>query len=894
MLLSVGAALAFAPLPNDDTDALTRARRARDASSAALRDAPAARVIEAEDGQLVSGWRVESRRLGHEGSGYVRSLGPAEDLTAPVAGLAFEVDLPRTGTYELLLSTWRADPTDTALWLRLDGGGWTAISTLGSPGWTWATLGGRDHAPRAVLQAGEHTIELAAATADVLVDRLLVVEQTGETAGDTYAAYAVRQRHSDLLADPPEVPRGDDHQTAVTLDAEALLPLAAAGGLSFHWEAPGAAMLQQDGALAEATFPGDALEPIMVHLVDGNGAIQHSSSMMLGTPGLDWTMTGIARTWHTLQFAFPGPGSNQLADDPNPFLDFRLQVTFTGPAGQVYVVPGFFGGDGQGGPAGNTWMARFTPDSGGLWNFDVSFRQGENVSISLDAEAGLPSHFDSLRGKFRVMRADPEGPGFIKHGRLEYVGEHYLKFRNGSYFIKGGTDSPENFLAYEGFDGIDDMGNVGIVHEYEPHVADWNPGDPDFVSDTTGYDGKAIIGALNYLSSVGVNSIYFLPMNLGGDGRDTCPFVAYPKSAFNKTHYDLGRMEQWRTVFDHAQRKGVMLHFVLAETESGNERWLDEGELGIERKLYFRELVARFGHALALKWNLCEEADFFNEDDLRNQAEYLQALDPYDHPICYHSFTNNVQDYAEVSGESVFSASAVQYHIDDANDHVEWLRDTTAAAGHKWVVDMDENAPAGLGLTNGNADDLRKRALYDVYFSGGNIEWYAGYHSLPLGGDVKMEDFRTREEMWNFMRYAREFMQQNMPFWDMQPADGLLSGESATHGGGQVFSLPTRAWAIYLPDASPSGTIDLSDSIHDELELQWFNPRSGAVEGTVQVVAGGAPLALGAPPSDPDQDWVCWIRPALDADPSFLGIGGYSAGLPDGMGSAVDLDNDEL
>ena len=34
---------------------------------------------------------------------------------------------------------------------------------------------------------------------------------------------------------------------------------------------------------------------------------------------------------------------------------------------------------------------------------------------------------------------------------------------------------------------------------------------------------------------------------------------------------------------------------------------LDGGELGPERKLYCRELIARFGHALALNWNLGEE-----------------------------------------------------------------------------------------------------------------------------------------------------------------------------------------------------------------------------------------------------------------------------------------------
>ena len=31
---------------------------------------------------------------------------------------------------------------------------------------------------------------------------------------------------------------------------------------------------------------------------------------------------------------------------------------------------------------------------------------------------------------------------FYKYGRLEYAGAHFLKFIDGSYWIKGGTDSP--------------------------------------------------------------------------------------------------------------------------------------------------------------------------------------------------------------------------------------------------------------------------------------------------------------------------------------------------------------------------------------------------------------------------------------------------------------------
>jgi hypothetical protein len=175
---------------------------------------------------------------------------------------------------------------------------------------------------------------------------------------------------------------------------------------------------------------------------------------------------------------------------------------------------------------------------------------------------------------------------------------------------------------------------------------------------------------------------------------------------------------------------------------------------------------------------------------------------------------------------------------------------------------MDENSPASTGLTDSNAPELRKRVLYDVYFSGGNIEWYAGYHDLPLGGDMRLEDFRTREEMWDYMWYARRFMQENLPFWQMEPADELLSGEASLYGGGQVFAQQGSVYAIYLPDASPGGELDLSALPPDvTLLMRWYNPRTGEFVGGETAVSSGV-LSLGPPPSNPNEDWVLLLSSA--------------------------------
>jgi len=61
---------------------------------------------------------------------------------------------------------------------------------------------------------------------------------------------------------------------------------------------------------------------------------------------------------------------------------------------------------------------------------------------------------DNASGSFAVVETDKTGKDFRARGRLQYVGERYLKFAESQdYFLKCGADAPENFLAYEEFDG---------------------------------------------------------------------------------------------------------------------------------------------------------------------------------------------------------------------------------------------------------------------------------------------------------------------------------------------------------------------------------------------------------------------------------------------------------
>lgn len=569
------------------------------------------------------------------------------------------------------------------------------------------------------------------------------------------------------------------------------------------------------------------------------------------------TVSGDLVKWHPITLDFDGPSSSETAASPNPFMDYRLDVVFTAPSGATTRVPGFFDGDGQGNGSGNVWRARFSANEVGEWHYSASLRQGTNVAVSLNQDAGQPVDLPGANGQFTVSERYAAAPGFLSQGRLNYVNNHYLKFDDGPYWIKGGTDSPENLLGFEGIDGTVSQGgiNPSFLHDYAQHIQDWNSEDPLFENSQNGKDGRGLIGAMNYLASVGVNSVYFLPMNLGGDGQDSYPFVGAGRNTFDKTHYDISKLHQWTTVFDHAQQKGLFLHFVLTETEPDNERWLDNGAMGNERKLFFRELVARFGYLLAAKWNLGEENDF-PVSELRLQASYLNAIDWSKKPVTVHTQINDFRDYVQIVGDPLFTATSIQYDWEFAGEFVERWRKESTDAGVPWVLDMDENTG---GVSPTNAAIRRKQILYDVYFSGGQIEWYFGYHPLPLGGDVTAGDFRLREAIWQYTTYARQFMENELPFWLMAPADDLISGEHGLYGGAEVFAKAGDVYAIYLPQASQNATLDLR-AVSGSFSLRWYNPRTGNFEGSSTGLNGGSLQSLGSPPSNNNDDWVALVK----------------------------------
>ena len=319
------------------------------------------------------------------------------------------------------------------------------------------------------------------------------------------------------------------------------------------------------------------------------------------------------------------------------------------------------------------------------------------------------------------------------------------------------------------------------------------------------------------------------------------------------------------------QSLGIMLHMVLQETE--NETMLDNGDTGPMRQLYLRELMARFGHHLGLKFNLGEEngyAEFTpisqNDSQRRAMANFITKIDPYNHPILLHTHSHephrtNILD--SIVGFKPLDGLSLQVDKREgaAGIVAEWKR-KSKVAGHEWMITMDEigmwHTGARSDSLDGNHDSLRRYVLWGTLLSGAaGVEWYFGannrYH------DLNTEDWRSRDRLWEITDFALDFLREHLPYWEMEAEHSLINSKDA-----YCFRKRGEVYSIYIPDTK-TYTIDLSGT-EGEFSVQWYDPLKGGnlQEGTVNTLMGGGSRELGLPPNKKTgsgtQDWVALVK----------------------------------
>ncbi|MGQ1888996.1 DUF5060 domain-containing protein [Thermophagus sp. OGC60D27] len=576
-------------------------------------------------------------------------------------------------------------------------------------------------------------------------------------------------------------------------------------------------------------------------------------------------ISGELKKWHKITLTFDGPETSETASY-NPFMNYRLNVEFTHPAtGKKYLVPGYFAADGDAANTsatkGNKWRVHFAPDEVGTWNYHVDFRKGNFCAVSDRQDAGVSAGFmDQAQGSFEVANTDKTGRDMRAKGRLQYVGKRYLQFaETGEYFLKVGSDAPENFLAYQEFDGTfhNDGHKDNLVKTWDPHIKHWHEGDPTWKDGK----GKGIIGAVNYLASKGMNAFSFITLNIGGDDQNVFPYIRYD----TYDQMDCSKLDQWEIVFEHADQLGMFLHFKLMEFE--NQGLLDHGGVGALSKLYYREMIARFGHHLAMNWNMCEE----NGDWTKNpptppqftlarlsMAAWFDKHDPYNH----HRVIHNGNWFTDLFGpDSHYTGASLQTNRPDfKNVHKRTLEliNATKNAGKQWAIACDEPGDAQHALLpdaeDPYHDNARMNGLWGNFLAGGwGTEWYFGYKHAH--SDLTCQDYASRDQFWNQAKIALDFFHNyNIPFWEMESHDELVLND-----GDYCFSKPGEVYVFFFK--SGKANIDLSHAT-TKLKAFWYNPRVGGPlkRGSLKTLKPGDEVNPGQPPVEDGKDWVLLLR----------------------------------
>ena len=579
-------------------------------------------------------------------------------------------------------------------------------------------------------------------------------------------------------------------------------------------------------------------------------------------------ITGELKKWHKVTLIFDGLYSSEYAKD-NPFLNYRLYVTFKNE-NKKFIVPGYYAADGNSSEtsaeSGKIWKVHFRPNKTGNWKYNVSFQKGKNLSLKNLEISGEPTAFDNANGEFIIEKSNKSGKDFRSLGRIKNGDKGYFKFTDkDSIFFKNGTNSPENFLAYEDFDQTyryevqnrsGESNPKDLIHKYASHVKDWKKGDPTWKKNK----GKGIIGAINYLSNQGVNSIYMISLNILSDGKDVWPYSDHNE----RYRFDCSKLDQWEIVFDHMERKGVMLHLLTQETE--NETLLDNGETSVQRKVYYKELIARFGHHLGIIWNMGEEngpsapdqwSPIGQTDKQRlDMAKYIKQNNPFEPIIFLHSHADNKSQDKYLNpliGKGEYDGASMQIgEPKNVNSRIYNFSEKSEIGGKKWIVSLDELGPHWKGVMpdsfDKKHDTIRNHALWGSVLAGaGGVEWYFGW-KYPHA-DLTCEDFRSRELWWKQSKIAVDFI-TNYPMEEMKKSTSLLKNFN-TYG----FSKKDEIHLIYLPYVKKNIFLNMKTDIN--YEIKWFNPRSGGkpIYGDKKYTSAKS-NHIGQPPFDLNKDWV--------------------------------------
>jgi hypothetical protein len=167
---------------------------------------------------------------------------------------------------------------------------------------------------------------------------------------------------------------------------------------------------------------------------------------------------------------------------------------------------------------------------------------------------------------------------------------------------------------------------------------------------------------------------------------------------------------------------------------------------------------------------------------------------------------------------------------------------------HK-VIAFDET-------TDGSNAPARRREAWAFLLSGGsvysNLDWSYSVDDPTGTGKVAKGKKINGQAVRQQLNYLRAFMEK-LDVVSMKPADStLFTGISS---GMHLYALadPGKSYALYLSGVTTPQPVALTANLpRGKYLIEWYNPRTGAVEATQQIKAKAKPSRIVSPVFEDD------------------------------------------